>query len=102
MQGESVPSEPSSGTNPFLFLSRIVHFETEVDTQKKEVQVETYADSPVCCNAFAECIPPEERAFACGNICLLECPYVSGISEYCSGKLPEHIESIFHIGFQSD
>ena len=71
MQGESVPSEPSSGTYPFLFASRIMHFETQVDTQKKEVQIETYADSPVCCNAFAECIPPEERTFTGSDVCLL-------------------------------
>ena len=75
MQSESVPLEPSAGPDPFLFSSRIMHLETKVDTQKKEVQVETYADSPVCCNAFTECIPPEERTFAGCNVCLLECPY---------------------------
>ena len=32
MQGESVPSEPSSGPYPFLFPSRVMNLETEEDS----------------------------------------------------------------------
>ena len=75
-------------------------FMTHIQTKKQETEIQTETISPVCCYAFTESGNAEQRFIASFSHIVLECPYISGIDEYSSGKLPDYIKPIFDIGLQ--
>ena len=77
-----------------------MHLDAHVKAQDKEIEIDSYSQTPVRRKTLAEILHAELGEIPVFTLFLTNCPDISNICEESSIKLPEHRESVFQISFQ--